>query len=335
MRTKLLPRIVTWNQYVRVFSKRRVWLSAIRHIVLRHRLSFGRVAPTFPGTCVVFMIEGRDGTMVLVKLFPPTCKMDIGCEATSLSFLKDRTKLNIPNIVVQDILRDQVSWPYLILKPIDGSPVRDLLTKLSRTEGEQVAIDLGRFVKRMHAASQKGFALSGVTGVSWRTQSRRLITRAIKACRRTNIFEDVLKDGLETQLTRLTRLAPGTAPVLLHADITEDHVMLVRKPGQWKFNGLIDFADARKGDSNYELMPIWFDTFKRKPNLFRKYHSSYAPRVRITEAWRDRALAFSLLHIFGPGVIANIVKQESRGVSGLTWGKLRDWLWPKSLEGSG
>ena len=83
---------------------------------------------------------------------------------------------------------------------------------------------------------------------------------------------------------------------------------------------------------NYELMPLWYSAFKRKPNLFLKYYSSFLPRTRITETWRDRATAYSLLHIFGPGAIADCFKRERPATFDLTWGKLRDWLWPKSLE---
>ena len=87
-RTRLLPRIVSWRQYARLFTRPGVFRGAVREILRRHGLPAGRLGRTFPGTCAVFAV-GQGRRAFLVKLFPPITAGDWEAERHALERLAD------------------------------------------------------------------------------------------------------------------------------------------------------------------------------------------------------------------------------------------------------
>ena len=47
---------------------------------------------------------------------------------------------------------------------------------------------------------------------------------------------------------------PPFKKVLLHGDITRDHLILTEKNRSWSISGVIDFGDARIGHPYYEFV---------------------------------------------------------------------------------
>ena len=89
----------------------------------------------------------------------------------------------------------------------------------------------------------------------------------------------------------------GQGVSTLHGDITADHVLLSRQTRGWEITGLIDFGDARVGDSLYEFVaPLAFYTFGR-PRLTRVLLESYG--LELLPMVRERVTTFCLLHEFG------------------------------------
>ena len=138
-------------------------------------------------------------------------------------------------------------------------------------------------------------------------------------------------------LNALHRVPPprslrGRRGVLLHADLNEDHVIVRRRHGRWRFAGVIDFADARTGDPLGEWMPVWLGLLRHDPGLLRSFLRGYAPRLQITRRWRARAAAAVMAHMYGLRTVRDLLRRDGLRLRGLGRASLRDWLWPPALE---
>lgn len=90
---------------------------------------------------------------------------------------------------------------------------------------------------------------------------------------------------------------PPFEPVLLSADLTEEHVLLAERKGRWRVTGLIDFGDAVMGHPHYDFIAVLaFFTFGR-PVRSRALVEAYG--LELTPALADRLTTYCLLHGFG------------------------------------
>jgi Ser/Thr protein kinase RdoA (MazF antagonist) len=315
MTAGLLPRIRTWRGYRRVFPKAGTWRPGVRAVCARHGLPARRLSTTPPGTCVVF----RAGPKRLVKLFPPMVARDAAVEAAALEAAR-RAGIPVPRLVARGVLEDRVAWPYLILEPVPGRPFREVLARMPRRDRVAVMASVGRMLRALHRLRIP------LPRPAWPRRIRLLTGAALAAYRRAGSFSPALRRDLARRLPRLTR--PTGSPRLLHADLNEDHVLVACRRGRWIVTGLIDFADAEAGDPMYEWMPLWLGLMGRDPALCRSFLRGYAPGVRVTEAWADRAAAFVLIHAFGPGSVLAALRRDRVDPAALDWAGLRDRVGP-------
>jgi hygromycin-B 7''-O-kinase len=86
-------------------------------------------------------------------------------------------------------------------------------------------------------------------------------------------------------------------PVLLHADLTDDHFFVQEREGRWQLTGLIDFGDAMVGDPLYEFAAPAMFLSQRRPEVQRAMLRGYG--LRDTPGTADRIRAWTILHRFG------------------------------------
>jgi hypothetical protein len=113
-------------------------------------------------------------------------------------------------------------------------------------------------------------------------------------------------------------LDPGTAPHLIHADLTGDHLLGSLEAGRWTTLGLIDFGDAMTGDLLYELVALHLDLFRCDKRLLRAFLEAYHPGASQCINFVLKAMTASLLHRFDVfmGVISTL-KRQGREISSL------------------
>ena len=90
---------------------------------------------------------------------------------------------------------------------------------------------------------------------------------------------------------------PPFEPILLHADITAENLLLSEIDGRWRITGFIDFGDAMMGHPYYEFIaPLAFYTLGR-PHLSRLLLESYG--LELTPERAQRLTTYCFLHRFG------------------------------------
>jgi hygromycin-B 7''-O-kinase len=87
------------------------WLPVVHDIARGHRLAASdlHVFPT--GTNLVVALDA----IHILKIYPPTLRHQFVSERTSLSWLRGRLSIPIPEIVLEG---ERDHWPYLILTPV-------------------------------------------------------------------------------------------------------------------------------------------------------------------------------------------------------------------------
>ena len=315
-RTALLPRVVEWEEYRLAFRNRRIWMPAVRAILARHGYRMRGTSRILPGTAAAFLVSDPP-RRVLLKIFPPFPSGDLESERAALGLV--RARVPVPRAIASGVLRDRVKWQYLLLDPLPGVPLVTVARRIPAPALARIARTAGRMLRAVNAV--RGHALLALP------RSRRpvrpvvhaFIPRSIAALARAGAVTPGLARRLPGLLRTLTR--PRGRPVLIHADLNADHVLVARTRGTWRVTGLIDFGDAYAGDPCCELMPVWLGLAGRDPAVFRAFLRGWGRgRPGHGRFDRDRAAAFVISHRFWPEGVHGFL----HGRRLTSWESLRD-----------
>lgn len=285
----LLPSLPDEAAFYRLRGDPAPWLPALTEICRLHGLPDEDLYAERTGTNVVF----RAGDGPWIKLFPPLWPEDFERERAGLAAVRGVAGLAAPQLLHEGELE---GWPYAVISHLEGRPISSVWLDLPAAEQVGLAEEIGAAMARLHEIPAPS---SGVLAEDWPA----FVARRGPRCVERNRKYDLPTDWLEP-LRRFTEsaqplLRPGAPGVLLHADLTDQHIFVRRVRGRWSVTGLIDFGDAMVGDPLYEFAaPAMFLT-QGKPEaqraLLRGYGIEDAPD---TLTHRRRIQAWTLLHRF-------------------------------------
>lgn len=248
---------------------------AAEEICRRHGISPARLSRAASGTHPVFLTDD-----MAIKAFAPPWPEDFTAERAALRAAGGGS---FPEIIHEGILE---GWPYLVTTRTPGSPAGEIWHLLPFGDKESLLCDLGVMLRELHRA-----AVPPGPGTDWAAFASDL--RATLESRN----DPPSAEWRDWLLCRTGRDPGPFEPVLLHADVTWDHVFVLRGEGGIRLTGLIDFGDAMPGHPLYEFgAPLLYMCFGQ-PALTWSLLSGYGlPKCRDTA---ERVLACSLLHRFG------------------------------------
>lgn len=317
MTEHLLPPVRDWGEWGAIFTDAALWQPVVERIAAAHGDRFPRpphaVEAGFPGTCAVFTVRGPDAAEppVVVKLFPPMVAGDFTRERAVYRLLDERLP-ELPRLLADGVFRDRVAWPYLVFSFRPGAAWRDAAAGIPPEARLGVGRALGGLLREVHYTPvMPGHGWPSVD--SWKRFVVLQAAEAPVALRRRTALREAVVAAAEALLRRTNFFA--ARPRLLHADLTADHVLVSERDGAWGISGLIDWADAEVGDPYYEWAALWFGFCGRDGGLLRAVLDGYG---LVGGLDRERLLAFTLLHRFGPPMIADALSEDQqRAVAGL------------------
>jgi aminoglycoside 2''-phosphotransferase len=130
-----------------------------------------------------------------------------------------------------------------------------LFASLSREAQENILEELGGFLAVLHAippalaASPDGAAVSPPAAAETVRRYHRRRERLAET------LPDDLRGWVDRFYDALPAAMAGAPTVLVHGDLTEDHILLA--PTRDRLAGLIDFTDAGLGDPAYDFTFLW------------------------------------------------------------------------------
>jgi len=263
------------------------WLPAALDIARGERLPHADPRPFLTGTNLVVALDDR----LVLKIFPPTLRAQFVSERASLSQLRGRISIPVPEIVRQGE-RDQ--WPYLVITRLHGVLGAKAWPGLPEDQKQRVLRQIGETI-----ADVQRVPLGELSAIEPRWD--RLMRGQIEGCRARHArlglsvkFLAQLDDFLAEAMPLIPLNAP---PVILTGEYIPENFLLKHETTGWQLSGLIDFGDVLTGWGEYDLLgPSAFMTAgmpRRVQSLFEGYGYSIAD---IGPDLKRRLMALMLLH---------------------------------------
>ena len=262
-------------------------LPAALDIARSHGLPHGdpQLFPT--GTNLVAALDDR----LVLKLFPPLLRHQFVWERLTLSQLRGKLSLPIPEIVIEG---ERDRWPYLVIMRLQGVVGAEAWPILPEDQKERVLGQIGETiaeVQRAPVGELSGIEPRWAEFISWQIEGCRARHQRLGLPRR-------FLDGLDHLLRDAAALIPMNAPpVILTGEYIPQNFLLSQQGGDWRLAGLFDFGDVMTGWKEYDLLgPSAFMTAgmpRRVESLFRGFGYS---RADINSTLKRRLMALMLLH---------------------------------------
>jgi hygromycin-B 7''-O-kinase len=263
------------------------WLPAAQDIARGHGLPHADPRPFRTGTNLVVALDQK----MILKIFPPLLRAQFVSERASLSQLRGRLGLPVPEIVVEG---ERDDWPYLVITRLHGVLGAEAWPGLPERDKQRVLGQIGATI-----AEVQRVPLGDLASIEPRWAD--FIRRQIEGCRARHTRLGLPKkflDGLDDFLAAATPLIPlDTPPVILTGEYIPENFLLSEEASGWRLSGLIDFGDVLTGWGEYDLLgPSAFMTAgigRRVRSLFSGYGYSDA---EFGPALKRRLMALMLLH---------------------------------------
>ncbi len=194
------------------------------------------------GTNVVFAAGPRH----LVKLSPPLWSGEALAECVALEHVAGRLSVATPELVARGELE---GWSYLVLTRVPGVPLEAAWAGLGPAARERVARRAGALAAEHHALPLPPEGVPAPRPSDFVSAQTALAVERARAGEQTRR----LAAAIEALLAALRAELESAPPAFLNADITEEH-LFVSPDGSGDVVGLVDFADARVGAREYDLV---------------------------------------------------------------------------------
>jgi hygromycin-B 7''-O-kinase len=237
------------------------------------------------GTNVVFAAGARH----VVKLSPPLWSAEAEAECVALEHVAGRLSVATPELVARGELE---GWSYLVLTRVPGVPLERVWGRLPPDARARAARRAGALAAEHHALPLPPAGVPVPPPAAFvRAQTARALERA-----RDGEHTRCLAAEIEGLLLALRPELEAAPAAFLNADITEEH-LFVAPDGSGEALGLVDFADARVGAPEYDLVSFGAFLAVSAPAL----RGPFLDGAGVPHAARDPALArrltaWTLLH---------------------------------------
>jgi hygromycin-B 7''-O-kinase len=263
------------------------WLPVALDIAHSHGLKPAAPHVFATGTNLVIGL----GDELILKIFPPMLRGQYISERGSLTQLRGRLSIPIPEILFEG---ERDGWPYLVVTRLPGIVGSKVWPSLPEDQKERVLFQIGATIAEVQRAP-----LGELSRIEpgWRD----FITRQIEGCRARHTrlglpqkfldgFDDILRDA--ATLVQLDR-----PPVILTGEYIPENFLLNREGSKWGLSALIDFGDVMTGFGEYDLLgPSAFMTAGIKRRVRSLFDGFGYAAAEITPDVKRRLMAMMLLH---------------------------------------
>ncbi len=282
-----LPHLESLDEYRAIYHDEDVWLPAIDEICRRHALAGAATKRGPDGTHIVYYAEPS----LVIKLFVPLFGDDFAVERAAMRHVQGRLSISVPSIVWEGKVW---GWPYLVMSRMAGRRLGDIWDGIGRENRLALVREVGELVTTLRALPTEGLP---ELAVDW----DRVVAEQVSSCvdrQREHGAPEGIVAGIPGYLTSAPPLYDeGFRPVLLLADITDEHVYVSERDGRWRMTGYLDFGDAMLGHPDYEMVAPGIDIARCDAGILRALLlASGYDASRLDDALRHRLMAYTLLH---------------------------------------
>ncbi len=297
-----MQQYATVQEYGRLFTDVTVWRGAVEQVAQRHQLVATTVQAGLAGTHPVFRF-GDDRQQHFLKFYETrlfTGARSYRIERALYQHLLSGLPMAVPQLVASGTLEEDGGWPYIITTVIPGQSFGEVRDRVSQPDSLVIATLLGQTLRQLHSIPVGQTPIL----VELRQAFTHYIDGRYAQCvanhRQWNSLPPHLLEQIPTYLADHPRLNVGTDAVLIHADLTHDHLLGEFRAGHWQPIGLIDFGDAWVGDPIYELVALHLSLFQLDKTLLKPFLQAYGFDAALPRRFVERAMVATLLFAFNP-----------------------------------
>jgi len=300
--------------------------SVIREIALREHLSFEDIRTEFV-TNIVFFLDDR----YVIKLYSTQHIKEFEVEKVILGKQSKRLGIPIPELVTAGIFETKVKWFYLVMEYIPGKPLPSVRKSIKKENLRDIISHLGHILQQFHHSDVSLIRDIERVGEDWEELCQSRIAEFLEKVQRVeNLSQHAIEEVQDFIHSDADEYLKGPG-VLVHADLTGDHVLLSERNGRWEISGLIDVADAMIAPCQYDWTDLWFWTLERDVEGMQSFLATYDPSSAIDSEFRRRCLTFFLYSWNAAGWLQHFLSESgSPPIRSLQ--ELQDLFWPESLE---
>ncbi|HEY1927638.1 MAG TPA: phosphotransferase [Caulobacteraceae bacterium] len=222
-------------------------------VAARHGLA-RPLARKVEGSNLVF----RTGDGDWLKISPPFFADAFEAEIAATALVEGRLPLPVPEIRHTGALED---WRYLVSAHVPGIAMGEVLGELDEADLERIAEELGAFTCAFHAVPPAGFERSFGP---WPRYLQACLDDAQALHRGRGNSAEQVADIVSFLAPRRSWLEALGPPVLIHADLTDEHVLVAETGGRWRVSGVLDLADAMVAPAPLDLTSPFLSLFRGK-----------------------------------------------------------------------
>lgn len=280
-----LPRFTDAESFRAWRSDSSQWLPIALDIARDHGLDASAPHVFATGTNLVVGL----GEKLILKIFPPLLRAQFVSERGSLTQLRGRLHLPIPEIVAEG-MRD--GWPYLVITRLAGTLGSEVWPQLAEDQKERLLRQIGETI-----ASVQRAPLGPLAQIEPRWDA--FMRAQMQGCKarhtRLGLAPKFLA-GLDDLLRDAEKLIPMDAPpVILIGEYIPENFLLARHDDQWSLAGLFDFGDVLAGWREYDLLGPGAFMAAGRPGRVRSLLEGFG-HAKLDYALKRRLMALMLLH---------------------------------------
>jgi hygromycin-B 7''-O-kinase len=238
-----LPSVADYDSYRVWCTDASRWLPIALDIARAHGLACAEPHVFATGTNLVVALDAR----LILKIFPPMLRGQFASERGSLSQLRSRLSLPIPEIAAEG---ERDGWPYLVITRLGGVVGSEVWPTLPEDQKERVLGEIGAVIAEVQCVPPG--ALLDIEP-RWDAFFHQQVAGCYARHQRLGLKPKFL-DGLDDLLRDAVELIPDAPPVILTGEHIPENFLLAEDGGQWRLAGLFDFGDVKTGWGEYDLL---------------------------------------------------------------------------------
>ncbi|MGI6239056.1 MAG: phosphotransferase family protein [Christensenellales bacterium] len=280
---RCFPKTIGWHNWGAIMCDTELFAPLVAQALARHDLPSAPIEAGYPGTHAVF----RAGECV-VKLYAPLDLPDAYAEVRA--YRASRALPMLPRLLGEGILQaGGYDWTYLITRHVPGVAAREVWAGLSPAARRHAMRALGAWSRAYHALPDPFAQPSPLSAAGFVRGRAGMVEKNAAALAEHPAFLELARANLDALMQR----EPIT---LLHADLTEDHLII-----DGARYHVIDLADSRMGLESAEWLCVYFELARMDTDAFFEYIEA-SGRNWDAHARMDM-MSCALLHGFGASIL--------------------------------
>lgn len=321
--------MTTIDEYRRLFTDASYWAPFVKAVCNKHGL--GTVhkieAGNVPGTYPVFIVDDRWVVKFFGTHFNGQYAFAVELEVNKL--LSTMHDVPSPVLIANGRLLDDGEgclWPYLVFEFMHASSLTQVRDQLSFDDKAEIAHNIGMITHCLHSVELHDMKILKPTWDYYYALLKRQWTDCTARHRNWHSLPKRLIDQIDEFLKSPEEIIDRyNQPVLLHGDLTADHILVIQDENEWRLKGVIDYGDALVGDPLYELVALHLDLFRCDKRLLREYLLAYGGEGRIRSKKARQLLSLCLLFPFN--AFYCFFESNPAASTVLSLDELAEWLW--------